>query len=59
MDLNDHYALLLGLASDWKVDRVCLEIAQNRVDVYLSYAGKTGTCPDCGKLDMAPALPSH
>lgn len=48
MNLNEHYALLLGLTSDWKVDRVCLEIAQNRVDIYLSYIGKTGVCPDCG-----------
>jgi transposase len=50
MDLNRHYALLLGLGDEWRVEDVTLSLGAKRVDVYLEYAAKAAQCPECGRL---------
>ena len=57
--LNSHHALLLGLKSPWKVDKVNLEMERSRVVIEVSHGPKDVACPDCGKTasqrDPAPS----
>ena len=47
---TDLYRRILGLESPWKVDRVELDVKQQRVDVYAAHAKrKTWPCPECGR----------
>ena len=46
--LKAHYALLLGLNSDWRVDRVELALDQQRVSIALEFVGRRAVCPECG-----------
>jgi len=46
--LKAHYALLLGLTDDWRVDRVDLAVDRKRVEVALEYVGRRVACPECG-----------
>lgn len=48
--LNQHYAMLLGLGSEWKVSNVNLDLPGRKVDIYLEYASKEAICPECGVL---------
>jgi len=58
MTLAKHYAMLLGLESDWKVEKVDLDTAGNRVEIALKFVGKAVKCPECGEkcgiADHAP-----
>jgi transposase len=46
--LKSHYALLLGLDEDWRVDDVELALDQKRVTISLEFIGRRTVCPDCG-----------
>jgi len=48
-DLNQHYALLLGLREDWVVQSVDLDLEAQRVEIHLqdNPDSKCG-CPECG-----------
>ncbi len=47
---TDLYRYLLGLSDPWNVDRVELDLAEQRVDVWVKHPGnRTWTCPECGK----------
>jgi len=46
--LNSHYAALLGLDEDWKVDEVKLDLAGSKVEIALAFTGKKATCSECG-----------
>jgi len=46
--LKAHYALLLGLTKDWRVDRVELALDQQRVSIHLEFVGRRVVCPECG-----------
>ena len=48
--LNQHYAALFGLGSEWKVSRVALDILRNKVDIHLEYTAETAICPECGEI---------
>ena len=48
MDVNEHYALLLGIHTPWDISSVDLRLDQHRVDVVIEYTGAEGVCPDCG-----------
>lgn len=49
MDITEHYGMLLGLPSPWKVVDVKLSLMANAVDVYVEYRGEKRTCPVCGE----------
>ena len=57
-DLNEHYRVLLGLDSAWRVDDVDLDLERQHVLIRLSHGGGKLTCPECGELcsqaDTAP-----
>lgn len=47
---TDLYRQLLGLERPWTVDRVELDVKQQRVDVFAKHdKPKAWTCPECGK----------
>lgn len=48
MDVNEHYALLLGINTPWEISGVDLQMATHRVDVTIEYLGDEGVCPECG-----------
>ena len=50
MDVNQHYATLLGLGAEWTVSRVNLDMGSKRIDVYVDYLEKSAICPECGAL---------
>ena len=50
MEIEDHYALLLGLHSPWEISSVQLSTTANRVDIVVEYSDNTGVCPECGVL---------
>ena len=47
MDVNQHYAALLGLGDEWTVTDVALDVPGKRVDVYVEYVKKSAICPVC------------
>lgn len=56
------YQQLLGLQKPWTVDRVELDVAKQRVDVFAKHdKPKSWPCPECGKScglhDHAPSAP--
>lgn len=46
--LHAHYARLLGLSEDWRVDGVDLQISERRVTISLEFVGRRAVCPECG-----------
>lgn len=46
--LKSHYALLLGLTTDWRVVSVQLAVDQKRVSIALEFVGHQAVCPECG-----------
>jgi hypothetical protein len=56
MDVNQHYATLLGLGDEWTVTNVALDVPGRRVDVYVEYAKKSAICLECGELADARHL---
>lgn len=49
MDSVELYRQLLGLNTPWTVERVDLDVASQRVDVYVGHpAGQRFACPECG-----------
>lgn len=48
MQIEDHYALLLGVKTPWEISSVDLNMAGNRVDIEIEYTDTTGVCPECG-----------
>lgn len=50
-DLNQHYALLLGLKGDWLVQSVDLDLDDQRVEIRLQHnPDEKCCCPDCGQV---------
>jgi transposase len=50
MESKELYQCLLGLHEPWTVDRVELDMAKMRVDVYVEHpAGTRLACPECGQ----------
>lgn len=49
MEIEDHYALLLGIHSPWEISSVDLNMAGNRVDIEIEYTNGSGICPECGE----------
>lgn len=56
--LATHYALLLGLNEDWKVEDVDLDMSETKVRIRVGFCGTKLKCPCCGELtrreDFAP-----
>jgi len=50
MDIEEHYAKLLGLESPWLISDVKLDILGQRVDIEIEYASAEGPCPECGAI---------
>lgn len=50
MEIEDHYAMLLGIHSPWEISSVELNMASSRVDIEIEYADSSGPCPECGAL---------
>lgn len=50
MDIENHYAMLLGVNSPWEVVLVDLKLDQQKVDVAIEYNATEGPCPKCGVL---------
>ena len=48
--INQHYATLLGLGTEWKVTKVDLNVLDKKLDIFLEYAADAAICPVCGKL---------
>ena len=41
MNVNEHYAALLGLGEEWTVTNVALDVGGRRIDIYVEYAKKS------------------
>jgi len=54
--LTEHYRLLLGLDTSWKVSEVSLSLEEKRVEITLLHRGGRVACPDC---DAACAIADH
>lgn len=50
MQIEDHYALLLGVHSPWEITSVDLKVELSRVDISVEYADSSGVCPDCSTI---------
>lgn len=50
VEIEDHYALLLGIHSPWEISSVDLSMTKNRVDIIVEYTDTSGVCPECGVL---------
>ena len=48
MDVNEHYAMMLGTHSPWEIASVDLKLAEQQADIAIEYADLDGTCPECG-----------
>jgi len=48
MELEEHYAALLGISSPWEIYRVDLKLEEQRVDIVIEYTDDEGLCPECG-----------
>src|SRR5215207_6754983 len=50
MESVELYRQLLGLSEPWTVERVDVDIAKGRVEVYVAHApGQRFACPECGQ----------
>ena len=50
MQDNELYQQVLGLASSWFVERVILDVAEQRVDVFVEHDSRVKwRCPECGR----------
>src|SRR5258708_12361700 len=50
MESVELYRQLLGLSAPWTVERVDLDVAKGRVEVYVGHtSGQRFACPDCGQ----------
>ena len=54
MEIEDHYALLLGIQSPWDISSVDLKLESSRVDIVVEYTDSSGVCPEC-----AARCPKH
>lgn len=50
MEVEDHYALLLGIKSPWGISKVDLKLDQQQVDVDIEFTASEGPCPECGAI---------
>ncbi len=50
MEVEDHYAMLLGINSPWEISGVDLKLDQLQVDVNIEYTADNGPCPECGTV---------
>ena len=59
MDVNDHYALLLGIHTPWDISDVALRLSEHRVDIVIEHTGEVDACPVCGaecpRYDLRPS----
>jgi len=57
-ELTNHYRMLLGLDSSWRVDRVDFSLEAKKVEIALVHVGGPLTCAECGatcsQADLAP-----
>ena len=42
----------LGLAAPWEVERVALDVAHSRIDLYVVWRAKTAACPACSTAEQ-------
>jgi len=42
----------LGLEAPWEVDRVALDVARSRIDLYVVWRSNSAPCPACGELEQ-------
>lgn len=47
MDIEAHYALLLGLNSPWAIETINLNTTEQRLDISIEYQDDRGLCPEC------------
>ena len=47
MEVEDHYAMLLGINSPWEISKVDLKLNQKQVDVDIEFTAGEGPCPEC------------
>lgn len=50
MEIEDHYAMLLGIKSPWLISNVDLKLDKQQVDVSIEYDADSGACPKCGAI---------
>jgi len=50
MEVEEHYAQLLGIVSPWEISCVDLNLEEHRVDIVIEYTDETGYCPDCATI---------
>ena len=50
MEVEDHYAMLLGVESPWLISDVDLKLDTQQVDIVVEYTDDTGPCPECGVI---------
>lgn len=48
MEVDDHYAMLLGIKTPWLISDVDLKLDTQQVDIVIEYSDDTGPCPECG-----------
>ena len=42
----------LGLVAPWEVERVALDVARSRIDLYVVWRAKTAACPACSTAEQ-------
>lgn len=55
VDVNERYALLLGIHTLWDISGADLHLHEHQVDVVIEYTGDEGVCLYCGTLRCPPA----
>jgi len=48
VEVEAHYAMLLGVNTPWIITQVDLKIDQQQVDIDIEYTAVSGLCPECG-----------
>ena len=49
MDDKELYRLILGIDSPWEIKDIKLDVENSRIDIYVEYSLKIGSCPECKK----------
>lgn len=46
------FSQALGLSEPWAVERVALDVARSRIDLYVAWRANSAACPVCGALEQ-------
>ena len=50
MEIETHYAMLLGINTPWEITNVDLQMTDQKVDIFIEYQSDQGVCPQCSAI---------